>query len=66
MKIKKKADIEFQITPTELANYFLKISAQDQVEFFNAISHKINNWQFPLDFQLEHICRNKALTDDFH
>lgn len=41
MKLSKEVKVEFNVTPHELADLFLDMSALQQAEFFNRIGHVV-------------------------
>jgi len=53
--IKKNIDVEFKITPYELAEQFCDMWSTEQVEFFNAIGLISSKWDHDIIFQLQSV-----------
>jgi len=53
--LKKNIDVEFKITPIELAEQFCEMWSTEQADFFNAIGIISSTWDSDLVFQLQSI-----------
>jgi len=53
--LKKNIDVEFKITPIELAEQFCEMWATEQADFFNSIGIISSTWDSDLVFQLQSI-----------
>jgi hypothetical protein len=60
MKVKK--DIEFELTPAQVAEAFIEADHEFQVEALNSMARLIAEWGKPFCFQLSAVSQDRNLT----
>lgn len=61
--ISKNINVEFEITPTELAYQFCLMDAEEQAEFINIAGRTASLWNRTLSFQLQAIVDTGKLNN---
>jgi len=64
MPITRKIDVEFNISPHEIAREFCGLDADGQARFFNSIAAIAIDWKHPFETQLTQITHSRQLTDE--
>lgn len=62
--IKRRIDVELDLTPDELAAVFCGMDGEQQAGFFNAIAKYSDLWPAPFPFQVQAIVDSLTYTED--
>jgi hypothetical protein len=62
MKVNK--DIEFELTPEQVAEAFINADHEFQSKALNSMARLIAEWDKPFCFQLSAVSQNRNLTDE--
>ena len=61
--IKRKIDVEIDLSPAELAEQFCQLDSEMQALFFNNIKRITDQWDMGFFWQLQYITESERLTD---
>lgn len=62
MKILRNIDVDIDMSPENIADYFCDLSSSEQAIFFNRIAEVTAKWGTSFCFQLEYIVSSNLLT----
>lgn len=62
MKILRNIDVDIDMSPENIADYFCDLSSSEQAIFFNRIAEVTAKWAGPFCFQLQCIVSSNMLT----
>jgi len=62
--IKRKFDVDIQLTPDELASEFSRMDDEQQAMFFNELAEIVSKWDRPFCFQMQFVIDNPNLTQE--
>jgi len=64
MQFVKTTAITFELTPSDLAEAWCGMNADEQAEFFNTLAVLARDWNAPLVMQLQYLQDSPKLNDD--